>query len=108
MAEEVTDRNDPRLTHGINEEPVEQAAAYLVLSAEERGRGFLRPVRQSYRHLVCGSVTTMGHTIAETYARDPSFYGATFCVHCQKHRPVGEAGEFVWVDGIVPDDKVGT
>jgi hypothetical protein len=46
----------------------------------------------------------MGQAIAETYARDPHFYGATFCVRCSKHRPVGEDGEFVWDDGT----KVGT
>jgi hypothetical protein len=41
----------------------------------------------------CGSVTTMGRALSETYARDPSFYGATFCVNCNKHLPVAE---FVW------------
>lgn len=41
----------------------------------------------------CGSVTTMGRALSETYARDPSFYGATFCVACNKHLPVAE---FVW------------
>jgi hypothetical protein len=50
----------------------------------------------------------MGQALAETYARDPRFYGATYCVSCGMHRPVGEHGEFVWLDGIVPDDKVGT
>ena len=90
------DRNDPRLTHGVDEERVSMAEAYLVLSDEERAKGFVRPVRRAYIHLECGSVTTMGQAIAETYARDPHFYGATFCVHCGKHRPVGADGEFVW------------
>lgn len=44
----------------------------------------------------CGTVTTMGRAIAETYARDPRFYGSTFCTGCRKHLPVGEQGEFVW------------
>lgn len=44
----------------------------------------------------CGTVTTMGRALSETYARDPSFYGATFCVTCNKHLPVAE---FVWLDG---------
>jgi len=52
----------------------------------------------------CGSVTTMGRAIAETYARSPSFYGATMCVGCGAHFPVGKAGEFVWLDGT----RVGT
>lgn len=41
----------------------------------------------------CGTVTTMGRALSETYARDPKFYGATFCIGCNKHLPVGE---FVW------------
>jgi hypothetical protein len=98
------DRNDPRLTRGVDDEPVPQAAAYLVLSEEERARGFVRPVRLSYVHEVCGGETRMGRAIAETYARDPYFYGGTYCVFCCKHRPVGPNGEFVWDDGT----KVGT
>lgn len=143
----TTDPNDPRLGHGTDKERAGQNEAYLVLSEEERAKGFVRPVRRSYRHVGkstkyplrdltedeharldkfgyvkkevypesespkvgrywtqqdldnlgsgCGTVTTMGEAIAETYARNPSFYGATFCVHCQKHLPVEE---FVWVD----------
>lgn len=41
----------------------------------------------------CGTVTRMGRALAETYARDPKFYGATFCCGCGKHLPVEE---FVW------------
>lgn len=100
----TSDPDDPRLTHGADEEPVEQAGTYLVLSDEERAKGFVRPVRESYRHEVCGAVTSMGRAIAETYARDPKFYGTTYCAQCRMHRPVGERGEFVWLDG----SKVGT
>jgi hypothetical protein len=82
-----------------------QHRAYWILSAEERAKGFIRPVRGSYKHLVCGTVTTMSQPIAETYARDPKFYGATFCVTCRSHLPVGERGEFVWIDD---GTKVGT
>lgn len=100
------DRSDPRLTHGIDDEPIGgQAEVYLVLSDEERAKGFVRPVRTAYIHETCGAVTTMGQALSETYARDPNFYGATFCVHCDKHRPVGADGEFVW-DGT--NEKVGT
>lgn len=53
----------------------------------------------------CGAITTMGHALAETYARDPHFYGATFCCQCNRHIPVGERGEFVW-EGT--DERVGT
>lgn len=47
----------------------------------------------------CQTSTNMGQSIAETYARDPSFYGSTFCCSCGDHFPVGVDGEFVWEDG---------
>jgi hypothetical protein len=78
---------------------------YVVLSAEERTKGFVEPVRTSYVHLRCGVVTRMGQALAETYAREPSFYSGTFCCGCGTHFPVGEDGEFVW-DGS--NQKVGT
>jgi hypothetical protein len=47
----------------------------------------------------------MSRDIAESYARDPGFYGATYCCECRMHRPVGATGEFVWdADGT----KVGS
>lgn len=125
-----------------------QHGDYWVLSEAERERGFVRPVRRTYRHVGaagpshplrdltdeerkrfagigyvkferypedsqitgkfwarkqldsvgrgCGSPTEMNPTIAETYARDPSFYGSTFCAVCRNHLPVAE---FVWDDG---------
>lgn len=133
-----------------------QQKGYVVLSAAERAKGFVRPVRDSYRHVGipapryplrdltaeetvryqkygyvkfetypgdggvtgrywtqehldkilkgCGGITTMGRSLAETYARDPSYYGGTFCSTCRTHLPVGEHGEFVWLDG----ERVGT
>lgn len=114
---------------------------YVVLSAEERAKGFVRPVRTRYRHVGirpkyplrdltedekarngshyakyekypdeesplvgrcwtkaqlesgCQSVTTMGQILAETYARDPKFYGGTFCAICRTHFHLEE---FVW------------
>jgi hypothetical protein len=145
----TTDPNDPRLGHGSDETPRPQNETYLVLSESERAKGFVRPVRSSYRHVGikpthplrdltadetarysgegyvkfepyppdpkgssvvgrfwtqeqldtkgCGSITTMGRALAETYAREPRFYGATYCCMCGMHRPVAE---FVWhVDG---------
>ena len=128
-----------------------QQKDYVVLSPEERAKGFVRPVRDAYRHVGtpgqifplrdltdeererfggdyakyelyppghrgtalghlwtqanldkvgkgCGHITTMGRSIAETYARDPHFYSGTFCTTCRNHFPVGERGEFVWVE----------
>lgn len=98
MADITSDRNDSRLTHGVDSEPTSQADAYLVLSDEERSKGFVRPVRRTYVHQTCGAATTMSHAIAETYAREPEFYGATYCVGCRMHLPVGE---FEWDDGTL-------
>lgn len=84
--------------------PNGQQQDYVVLAEEERAKGFVRPVRRTYVHQKCGVATTMGQTLAETYARQPDFYSGTFCVGCGKHFPVGAEGEFVWDDG----SKVGT
>lgn len=91
-----------------------QQKNYVVLTAEERAKGFVRTFRKTYVHVgvlpegrtrrypltradvygdACGSRTTMGDAIAETYARDPKFYSGTFCVSCGVHRPLTE---FVW------------
>lgn len=141
----TTDRNDPALQVV---KPDGQNEAYLVLSEEERAKGFVRPVRQSYKHVGirpvhplrdltaeekeryadsgyvkfetypedgslgvgrfwtekqliggCLTVTKMGLALSETYARDPKFYGSTFCCGCGAHFPVAE---FVWdPDGSV-------
>lgn len=105
----TSDPNDPRLARGVDDEPIAQHDVYLVLSDEERARGFVRPLRTAYRHETCRTVTTMAQPIAETYARQPTFYGATYCVHCSKHLPVGEQGEFVWIEADGRDGpKVGT
>ena len=82
-----------------------QQKNYVVLTKEERRKGFVRPVRRTYLHEKCGTTTTMGIALAETYARDPGFYGATMCVRCKGHFPVGADGEFVW-EGT--NEKVGT
>jgi hypothetical protein len=98
----TSDRNDPDLKRVG---PDGQQVSYLVLSDEERAKGFVRPVRRSYLHEKCGTVTTMGQALAETYARDPHFYNATFCAGCRAHFRVGPLGQFVW-DGT--SEKVGT
>ena len=107
----VTDPQDPRIQRGIDEKPRPQNEAYLVLSEEERAKGFVRPVRDTYEHTSCTSpftvpVTTMGQALAETWARDPKFYSGTYCVHCGMHRPVGE---FVWygTDEVLGSDVAG-
>ena len=91
----TTDPNDPRLGRGIDQEKIPQHEVYLVLSEEERAKRFVRPVRHVYVHKKCGTETRMGQALSETYARDPKFYGATYCVYCQKHLPVQQ---FTWKD----------
>jgi len=68
--------------------------------------GFVRPVRDSYRHSKCGTMTTMRRHIAETYARYPKLFEVTFCTNCQDRFPVGQ---FTWCenDGS-KGPKVGT
>lgn len=89
--------------------PNGQQRDYVILSEAERSKGFVRPVRDAYRHLKCGKITTMSRALAETYARDPGFYSGTFCTTCGGHFPVGEDGEFTWyeMDGS-EGPKVGT
>lgn len=160
----TTDPKDPRLCHGHDDEPGPQCEVYLVLSEEERAKGFVRPVRTAYVHIGrslshykgihrmlsedeqkeypdkkyvavmtslekedgsflggsyvtqeeleayqfgkriggCNFPTSMGIALAETYARDPNFYGSTYCSFCRKHLPVSE---FRWLhtDIIVGD-----
>ena len=100
----TTDRNDPGLKE-TDESGMQKS--YLVLSEQERAKGFVRPYRDSYVHLKCGVVTKMNREIAETYARNPSFYGATYCCasSCKTHFPLIERDEtgkskrmFLWDD----------
>ncbi len=156
----TTDRENPELNT-----PKEngQDKVYLILSEQERAKGFIRPVRDSYIHVGaslkgllketakiltpeeakrygsniygyadydesykplvgrgltkqayydlldgkthsggCKSLTKMDINIAETYARNPKFYGKTFCCSCLFHLPVSE---FVW-DGT--NEEVGS
>lgn len=82
-----------------------QQKGYVVLSTEERAKGFVRPIRRSYMHSKCGSITTMSEPLAETYARQPDFYSGTFCSTCRNHFNIGPDGEFVWAG---TEEKVGT
>lgn len=108
----TTDPNHPDL-HKKREDG--QNEVYLVLSEEERAKGFVRPFRNKYIHVgiggyeidpndtskhgrtgnACGTLTSMGQALSETYARDPKFYGRTFCAGCGDHFPVAE---FKWAD----------
>jgi len=77
---------------------------YLVLPDGKR-RDLVRPFRRTYIHTVCNTSTRMTDAIAETYAAQPDFYGATYCANCKTHKPVGPNGEFIWESDHT---KVGT
>src|SRR5947207_11760899 len=47
----TTDPKDQRLGHGVNTKPTPQHEVYLVLSEEERKKGFVRPFRNKYTHV---------------------------------------------------------
>lgn len=79
-----------------------QQRGYVVLTQEERDKGFLRPVRDGYTHNTCGQNTYMSRAVAETYARDPNFYNGTFCSKCREHFPLDQ---FVWIG---TDEQVGS
>lgn len=103
----TTNPDDPELQKyrgtGADESPVEQQSKYLVLSEDERAKGFVEPVRTKYIHKNCKAETICGQAIAETYARDPRFYAGTYCCNCKMHRPLSE---FTWSDGKEMDTEL--
>ncbi len=92
----TTDPNNPCLRKIVEGG---QQACYLILSEDERAKGFVMPVYRRYRHMKCGCDTRMGQALCETYARDPKFYGGTFCVHCGTHFALRTAAgpQFYWI-----------
>lgn len=58
----TTDPEDSRLGHGVDTEPIAQHEAYLILSEEKRAKGFVRPLRLSYRHV---GITGPGHPLRD-------------------------------------------
>ena len=92
----TTDRNDPDLK--VLESDGQQKS-YLILSEEERAKGFVRPVYRQYTHKKCGGLTKMGLALCETYARNPNFYTGTYCAICGTYFDlIDETGEraFIW------------
>lgn len=58
---------------------------------------FEQSVRDTYVHVDgCGQTTTMSRDLAESVARDPTYYSRTFCAGCGEHVPVTEVE---WEDG---------
>ncbi len=96
MSDRMLTDGSPVPADGSHKElrPDGQQRGYIVLTPEERAKGFVQPVRNSYRHLPCGGVTTMGQGLSETYARNPWFYSGTFCTTCGTHY---DLSQFEWV-----------
>lgn len=106
MKATTTDLTDPRIKREMDFVPVGEREVYAVLTEEERAKGFVRPLRDTYVHAGrrggCGNKTVIrDRAIVETMARDPGFYQGGYCWHCRKHRP---NEEFEWLDGT----QVGT
>lgn len=52
---------------------------------------FEQEPRDTYVHIDgCGATTKMADDLAESVARDPTYYTKTFCVGCGEHVPVEE------------------
>lgn len=91
-------------TRALTAEEQERYAPYHYVAYEEYPEnaphgGCGRFWTQAQLNSGCGTVTHMGQALSETYAADPTYYGATFCAHCRKHFSVAE---FVWTkDGTV-------
>lgn len=73
-----------------HEDPHGDDGGHSVFVATQRE---LDRLKTTGRYKGCGTLTTMGIALAETYARDPKFYGGTFCAGCSAHFPVSE---FLW------------
>jgi hypothetical protein len=99
----TTDRHDGCL-HEID--PVTNMQHCYLIAPDGERKNLVRPVCLSYVHRTCGTVTTMARELAETYAANPHFYGATYCAGCRAHFRVGHEGQFVWTsDGTLVGTK---
>lgn len=66
---------------------------------------YVAPLRDKYIHLTCGGVTKMcGDGLIKTYATNPTFYGATFCVVCHNYFSLIIDGvrQFLWTADKTP------
>lgn len=81
---------------GVSPQPKGRAE----VSAAERSRGFVKPVRRIYVHDKCGVKTNLSMDMAERFAADPNFYEGAFCDNCRQHFYFGQpGGSFHWDGG---------
>lgn len=78
----------------------------LALTKAETDSQYVRPFRLSYKHIACGTVTTLiADEAAENWAIFPGFWKqALLCKFHNAWFPVGDrSGEFIWVDSLGRD-----
>lgn len=99
-AEEESDRPNDGFDYGDRRED----GQFQNHPTKDEGE-FVQPVRSSYVHVEeCGTTTTMGTGLAESFARDPEQYGKTFCAGCEDYYPLDE---FEWKGTEIRLDEVG-
>ena len=86
----TTDPNDPRLTHGVDTQPAPQAPVYLVLSEDERAKGFVRPLRRAYKHVGIAPKHPLRDLTADEHARYDQYGYVKFEAYPQP-RPDGSS-----------------
>lgn len=79
-------------------------SGYPVLPPEVRAAAPVRPVRYFVVHKPSGTVTELPRDVAETLARDPTFYKDLWAPATHGMHPIGE---FVWKD-TTPEEVVGS
>lgn len=66
----TTDREHPGINKPKGGDPMAQNEAYIVLSEEERAKGFVRPLRDSYIHVgPCGPLHELRDLTPEQFER---------------------------------------
>lgn len=55
------------------------------LTPAEIAKGFIRPLRATFRHDECGEVMAMSNTMASNCAKDPKHYAEMFCMKCKSN-----------------------
>ena len=73
MARLTSDPADPAIARGVDTGPTPQSEAYLVLSEEERAKGFVRPLRDTYRHVGIRPTHPTRELTADEHARYDEF-----------------------------------
>lgn len=79
-------------------------SGFPVLPAAVRAQAPIRPVRYFIVHKPSGTVTELPRDVAETLARDPTFYPELWAPATGGMHPIGE---FYWKD-TVPHEVVGS